>query len=139
MESVLPRATAHPDFSDVRFKITNLKLTGDRSFIWKLTKERYYAVPVIRDGRNIVFETGEDSQVIGKYLDQKLKLGLFPRRLEGEQSIIWRYIENDIEGLTFKLNDALLSRERRQSRPAFLHPSQGTEVWARLSRSVAGR
>lgn len=93
-------------FSDVRFKITNLKLTGDRSFIWKLTKERYYAVPVIRDGRNIVFETGEDSQVIGKYLDQKLKLGLFPAALEGEQSIIWRYIENDIEGLTFKLNDA---------------------------------
>lgn len=93
-------------FSDVRFKITNLKLTGDRSFIWKLTKERYYAVPVLRDGRNIVFETGEDSQVIGKYLDQKLKLGLFPAALEGEQSILWRYIENDIEGLTFKLNDA---------------------------------
>ena len=94
------------DFSGVRFKTTNLKLTGDRSFIWKLTKERYYAVPVIRDGRNIVFETGEDSQVIGKYLDQKLKLGLFPAALEGEQSILWRYIENDIEGLTFKLNDA---------------------------------
>lgn len=94
------------DFSGVRFKTTNLKLTGDRSFIWKLTKERYYAVPVIRDGRNIVFETGEDSQVIGKYLDQKLNLGLFPAALEGEQSILWRYIENDIEGLTFKLNDA---------------------------------
>ena len=94
------------DFSGVRFKTTNLKLTGDRSFVWKLTKERYYAVPVIRDGRNIVFETGEDSQVIGKYLDQKLKLGLFPANLEGEQSILWRYIENDIEGLTFKLNDA---------------------------------
>ena len=94
------------DFSGARFKTTNLKLTGDRSFIWKLTKERYYAVPVICDGRNIVFETGEDSQVIGKYLDQKLKLGLFPAALEGEQSILWRYIENDIEGLTFKLNDA---------------------------------
>jgi glutathione S-transferase len=93
-------------FSGVRFKTTNLKLTGDRSPIWKLTKERYYAVPVLRDGRNIVFETGEDSQVIGKYLDQKLKLGLFPAALEGEQSILWRYIENDIEGLTFKLNDA---------------------------------
>jgi glutathione S-transferase len=94
------------DFSGVRFKTTNLKLTGDRSPIWKLTKERYYAVPVIRDGRNIVFETDENSQVIGKYLDQKLKLGLFPANLEGEQAILWRYIENDIEGLTFKLNDA---------------------------------
>jgi len=94
------------DFSGVRFKTTNLKLTGDRSPIWKLTKERYYAVPVIRDGRNIVFETSEESQVIGKYLDQRLKIGLFPAELEGEQSILWRYIENDIEGLTFKLNDA---------------------------------
>ncbi len=93
------------EFSGVRFKTTNLKLTGDRSPVWKLTKERYYGVPIIRDGRNVVFETGEDSQVIGKYLDQKLGLGLFPADLEGEQSILWRYIENDIEGLTFKLND----------------------------------
>jgi len=94
------------EFSGDRFKITNLKHTGDRAPIWKLTKQRYYAVPVIRDGRNVVFETGEDSQVIGKYLDQKLRLGLFPAELEGEQSIIWRYIENEIEGLTFRLNDA---------------------------------
>lgn len=94
------------EFSGARFKLTNLAQTGDRSLIWKLTKERYYAAPIIRDGRNVVFETGEDSQVIGKYLDQRLALGLFPAALEGEQSILWRYIENDIEGLTFKLNDA---------------------------------
>jgi glutathione S-transferase len=93
------------DFSGVRFKITNLKLTGDRSLVWKLTKERYYGVPILRDGRNVIFETDENSQVIAKYLDQKLGLGLFPAELEGEQSILWRYIENDIEGLTFKLND----------------------------------
>lgn len=94
------------EFSGARFKITNLKLTGDRSIIWKLTKERYYAAPIIRDGRNVVFETGEDSQVIGKYLDQKLGLGLFPAELEGEQFILWCYVENEIEGLTFMLNDA---------------------------------
>ena len=94
------------EFSGARFKITNLAQTGDRSLIWKLTKERYYAAPIIRDGRNVVFETGDDSQVIAKYLDQKLALGLFPAAIEGEQSIFWRYIENDIEGLTFKLNDA---------------------------------
>lgn len=93
------------EFSGARFKVTNLKLTGDRSLIWKLTKERYYAAPIIRDGRNVIFETGDDSQVIGKYLDQKLKLGLFPAGIEGEQFILWRYIENEIEGLTFKLND----------------------------------
>lgn len=93
------------EFSGVRFQITNLKLTGDRSPVWKLTRQRYYGVPVIRDGRNVVFETDDDSQVIGKYLDQKLGLGLFPADLEGEQAILWRYIESEIEGLTFKLND----------------------------------
>lgn len=94
------------EYSGDRFKTTNLTRTGDRSLIWKLTKERYYAAPIIRDGRNVVFETGEDSQVIAKYLDQKLALGLFPAALEGEQFILWRYIEKEIEGLTFKLNDA---------------------------------
>jgi len=94
------------EFSGGRFKLTNLARTGDRALIWKLTKERYYAAPILRDGRNVVFETGEDSQVIAKYLDQKLTLGLFPATIEGEQFILWRYIENEIEGLTFKLNDA---------------------------------
>ena len=94
------------EFSGARFKLTNLARTGDRSLIWKLTKERYYAAPIIRDGRNVVFEIDEDSQVIAKYLDQKLTLGLFPATIEGEQFILWRYIETEIESLTFKLNDA---------------------------------
>lgn len=89
----------------VRFKTTNLPRTGDRSLIWKLTKERYYDVPIIRDGRDVVFETGDDSQVIGKYLDQKFSLGLFPASLEGVQCVLWQYIENELEGLGFKLND----------------------------------
>lgn len=92
-------------YSGVPFKITNLKLTNDRSLIWKLTKERYYGVPIVRDGRNVVFETDDYSQVVAKYLDQKLKLALFPPELEGEQSILWRYIEDEVEARTFKLND----------------------------------
>jgi len=92
------------EFAGVRFKITNIP-NGDRSLVWKLTKERYYGVPIIRDGRTVVFETGEDSQVIAKYLDQKFQLGLFPAELEGVQSILWRYIENEIESSAFKLTD----------------------------------
>lgn len=88
----------------VRFKIINIP-SGDRSLVWKLTRERYYGVPIIRDGPTVVFETGDESQVIAKYLDQKFKLGLFPAELEGVQSILWRYVENEIEGPCFKLND----------------------------------
>jgi glutathione S-transferase len=93
------------EFSGAPFKVTNLPRTGDRSLIWKLTKERYYGVPIIKDGKTVVFEIGEDSQVIAKYLDEKLELGLFPAKLRGVQSILWRFIENEIEGVGFKLND----------------------------------
>ena len=92
------------EFSGVPFKITNIPNT-DRTRVWKLTKQRYYQVPVLRDGPTIVFETGDDSQIIGKYLDDKFHLGLFNQEWRGVQSILWRWIENEVEGLTFKLND----------------------------------
>src|SRR5436190_5603612 len=92
------------EFSGAKFKLTNVP-NGDRSLVWRLSRQRYYAVPIIRDGRTVVFEVSEDSQVIAKYLDGKFKLGLFPWELEGVQSILWRYIENEVEGIGFKLND----------------------------------
>jgi glutathione S-transferase len=92
------------EFSGAPFKITNIP-NQDRSRVWKLTKQRYYGVPVIRHGKNVVFELNDDSQVIAKYLDEELGLGLFPSELEGVQSVLWRYIENEIEGATFRLND----------------------------------
>lgn len=92
------------EYSGVRFKITNIS-SGDRSKVWRLTKERYYGVPILKDGGEVIFETDNDSQVIAKYIDFKLGLGLFPAEWEGVQSIIWRCIENEIEEMTFKLND----------------------------------
>jgi glutathione S-transferase len=92
------------EFSGAKFTITNIP-NGDRSLVWKLTRERYYGVPIVRDGKSVIFEVNDDSQVIAKYLDSKLQLGLFPWELEGVQSILWRYIENDIESAGFKLND----------------------------------
>jgi glutathione S-transferase len=92
------------EFSGARFKITNIP-SNDRSLVWKLTRQRYYGVPIIRHGKSVIFEVNDDSQVIAKYLDTKLQLGLFPWGLDGEQTIIWRYIENEVEAVGFKLND----------------------------------
>src|SRR6266436_3693446 len=92
------------EFSGVKFKIINVP-NGDRSLVWRLSRERYYGVPIIRDGQSVIFEMSEDSQVIAKYVDAKFGLGLFPWELEGVQSILWRYIESEIEGIGFKLND----------------------------------
>jgi glutathione S-transferase len=55
----------------------------------------------LKDGRNFLFEIDDNSQVIAKYLDAKFQLGLFPPQWDGIERIIWRYIENEIEGLTF--------------------------------------
>jgi glutathione S-transferase len=92
------------EYSGARFEITNIP-NGDRSLVWRLTRKRYYGVPIVRDGKAVIFEVNDDSQVIAKYLDTKLGLGLFPWELEGVQSILWRHIENEIEGVCFKLND----------------------------------
>ena len=93
------------EFSGARHKLVNLP-PADRSRVWKLTRERYYQLPVLRDGQNVVFETDDNSQVIAKYLNDRLQLDLFPHTLDGIQDILWRYIDNDVEALTFKLNDA---------------------------------
>src|SRR2546422_2092906 len=119
------------EFSGTRFKIINIP-NGDRSLVWRLTKERYYGVPIIRDGKSVVFEVSEDSQVIAKYLDSKLQLGLFPWELEGVQSILWRYIENDIEGVGFRLNDIYW----REKVPAFC---RGRFLWDKESKIGRGR
>jgi len=92
------------EYSGTRFKITNIP-PQDRSLVWKLTRQRYYGVPILMEGKTDVFEVHEETQVIGKYLDSKLGLGLFPADLEGVQSILWRFIESEVEGATFRLND----------------------------------
>lgn len=97
------------EYARAPYKTTNIP-PGDRSAVWKLTRERYYQVPVLRDGRQVIFETGENSQVIAKYLDQKLQLDLFPAALRGLQDILWSHIESEIEGLGFKLNDIFYER-----------------------------
>jgi glutathione S-transferase len=93
------------EFAGVKFKITNLPKTGDRSLIWKLTKENYYGVPILRDGAKVIYETGEDTQDLGRYLDKKFKMGLFPAEREGVQAILCRYFEHEVEAVGFKLND----------------------------------
>jgi glutathione S-transferase len=93
------------EFSGAPFRITNIPSNTDRSLVWRLTRKRYYQVPVIRDGKSVIFEVGEDTQVIAKYLDTKFRLGLFPWDIEGVQSILWQHIESQVEAIGFKLND----------------------------------
>jgi glutathione S-transferase len=92
------------EYSGVRFKTTNIPST-DRTLVWRLTRQRYYYVPILRDAGTVVFETEEDSQIIAKYIDGKLQLDLFPKQLRGVDRILWHFIEDQIEGACFRLND----------------------------------
>lgn len=92
------------EFGRVPFKTTDIPST-DRSLVWKATDGASYGVPVIRDGAKAVFESGDDTQDLAQYLDAKFSLGLFPAHWAGVQDILWRHIENEIEGLTFRLSD----------------------------------
>lgn len=79
---------------------------ADRSKIIKLTNGKYYQVPLLKDGSRLVYETNGGSQDIARYIDQKYAKGrLFPKPLEGYQTILIDYIENQVESTTFKLVD----------------------------------
>jgi glutathione S-transferase len=92
------------EFAGARFKVTNIP-SGDRRLVWKLTRGRYYGVPILRDGRKVIFESADESQDLARYLDRKFRLGLFPKSLAGLQELLWRHIEDVVEGAAFRLND----------------------------------
>ena len=92
------------EYAGVPHKIINIP-PSDRSLVWRLTRQRYYNVPIIQDGRTVVFETDEYSQIIAKYLDTKLQLDLFPKAWQGIDRMVWSNIEDQIESVAFRLND----------------------------------
>jgi glutathione S-transferase len=92
------------EYAGAKFKIINVP-PQDRSLVWKATRHRYYGVPVLRDGGQMIFDDTDDQQIVAKHLDRKFGLGLFPAAQEGLQYLLWRNIENDVEGATFRLND----------------------------------
>src|ERR1035438_8659101 len=73
------------EFSGEKFKIINI-LPQERALVWKLTRQKYYGVPVIRDGSQVIFDDTDDQQIVAKYLDEKLDLGIFPAEREGVQA-----------------------------------------------------
>ena len=85
---------------------------ADHSEIIRLTGGTYYQVPVLVDGDRIIYESSPDSQDIAAYLDEHcLSSFLFPDRTKGWQTIVNGYLENEVESVSFKVNDAVLIPE----------------------------
>lgn len=79
---------------------------ADRSEILQLTNGAYYQVPVLIHDDRVVFESGPATQDVAHYVDQHFAGGrLFPERLAGLQGIVIDYLEDNVEGVTFRLVD----------------------------------
>ncbi len=91
-------------FTKAEYKLVNLPYS-DRRLIVKKTKGDYYKIPLLEDGKKVIWEKTDFSQDIARYLDKKFDLDLFPLELEGIQTILARYIESEVERSGFKLND----------------------------------
>lgn len=78
---------------------------SDRRLIVEKSQGQSYKIPLLEDGDQVVWDRTDFGQEIAHHLDRKFNLGLFPPNLEGIQTILARYIENDLESVGFRLND----------------------------------
>ena len=79
---------------------------ADRSSVLRLTGGACYEVPVLVHRDEVVFESGADSQDVARYIDSTFAMGsLFPERLKGIHDLVVRYLEHEVEGVTFRAYD----------------------------------
>lgn len=79
---------------------------ADRSEVIRLTNGAYYQVPVLVHDGQVVYESGTDTLDVARYVDREFAGGrLFPEEHEGFQRLIIGHIEDDVEGITFRLVD----------------------------------
>jgi len=78
----------------------------ERGKIMALTDGAYYQVPVLAHDDALIFETSDSSLDVARYVDQQFAGGqLFPSTTAGIDEVLIEHIENDVEGLTFRLRD----------------------------------
>jgi len=100
----------------VKFRTVQVS-PGDRTPLFRLTKSQYHQVPVLVDGRNVVFESGTDTCDVAHYVDRRWAGGrLFPAEQEGLQQILVPHIEDEVEGATFRLGDPQYFDELKSDR-----------------------
>ncbi len=78
----------------------------DRREILTLTDGHAYEVPLLVHGEIPVYEKTADSQEIATYIDRHFASGrLFPNEFRGLHEVVIRYLENDVEDVTFRIFD----------------------------------
>jgi len=88
----------------IPFRLHNIAY-HDRVSIIKATKGKSHTVPCLIDGRHAICDLTDFGQEVARYVDRRYRLNLFPKKLDGLQLILSRYIENELEMVGFKVND----------------------------------
>jgi glutathione S-transferase len=79
----------------------------DRRKVIELTNGAYYQVPVLVHEGRVIFESSGDSNDVARYVDTTFARGrLFPVEHEGLHDILVRYLDDEVEGATFRACDA---------------------------------
>lgn len=79
----------------------------DRRAVLEITAGAYYQVPVIVHGERVVYESGPGTNDVARYMNDMLASGrLLPKEHEGLQEILIDYLDNEVEGTTFRVTDA---------------------------------
>ncbi|HEY2573606.1 MAG TPA: glutathione S-transferase family protein [Verrucomicrobiaceae bacterium] len=79
----------------------------DRRKVIELTQGAYYQVPVLHHDEQVIFESGTDTNDVARYVDATFAGGrLFPPEHQGLQVILVRYLDDEVEGATFRACDA---------------------------------
>ncbi len=79
----------------------------DRRAVIEASAGAYYQVPMLVHDGKAVYESGADTQDIATYVDKTFAGGrLFPIEHAGLHDILISYLENDVEGATFRATDA---------------------------------
>jgi glutathione S-transferase len=78
----------------------------DRGEVIRLTQGAYYQIPLLAHEDRVVFETGSSSLDVARYIDATWAGGcLFPEKLAAPNLCLTEWIEDVLEGCTFKLAD----------------------------------
>lgn len=91
----------------IPFRLRNIPY-HERASIIRATNGRGHTVPCVVDGKHAVCDVTDFGQKVARYVDRRNQLNLFPKRLEGLQHVLSRYIENDLETVGFKVNDSYI-------------------------------
>lgn len=79
----------------------------DRSKVIEITGGAYYQVPVLVHEGKVLYESGPDTNDIAQYVDTHfVGSRLFPAEHQGLHEIIINYLDDEVEGASFRCCDA---------------------------------